>query len=223
MRAWVRIADWQIIYMVDEELISELDGTIDAARQLGRRGVEVVVDGLTSRARVRQYVQDRPQEALVDAREAHAIALQHFGPGHAISLDAAQKLAGYMENAGASNEEQVHLAESAYAAALANPDLGVAHPTRIAIQSWYGNTLCLAGRGREGLDLLRDAVKVAREHHGDGLPTEYALGRLSNGLLNTGNSREALEGAKEVFRLAAAREPLGALNRAGRADHVIAA
>ena len=220
MRAWVRIADWQI--MDDDEVVRELDSTIEAARQLGRRGAEVLVDGLTARARVRHLWQGRHEAAVADAREAHAIALLHFGSGHVVRLGAALTLAVYLEGFGAAlAEEIIPLAESAYAAALANADLGVAHPKRIEIQSWYGAVLCVAGRGHEGLDLLRNAVKVAREHHGDGLPTENALVDLFNGFATTGDARAALESAKEAFTLAAAREPVGAFNRAIRADLVI--
>jgi len=116
------------------------------------------------------------------------------------------------------------LIESAYKAALDNPDLSPAHPSRTLIQSAYGILLCVAGRGREGLELLHASERIAREHHGGSLPTERALNAMRVGFYVTGDARGAMAAAKEALALATSREPPGAYNRSIRANiFVIAA
>jgi serine/threonine-protein kinase len=222
MRAWVRIADWQ--FLGRDEVTRELDATIDRARLLGRRGAQILIEGLTARAALRQWWLNRPDEAWADdVREAYEIAVRHFGAGDPLALGAAIE----MVERGVGISESLPVIESSYRAAMANPDLGLAHPKRIQIQSTYGALLCFGGRGREGLELLRASEAIARKHHGGSLPTEYALAALRVGLAATGDARGSLAAAKGALELASAREPPGASNRgmrtAGVADSAIAA
>ena len=176
MRAWVRIADWQVLDY--DEVMRELDATIDRARQFGRRGAQILVEGLTARAALRQFRQGLFDEGRADIREAHEVAVRYFGPGDPIALGAALE----MTEKGFSPSESLPVIETSYRSANANPDLDPAHPKRIQIQSHYGILLCVTGRGREGLELLRASELTARKHHGSSLPTEYALAALRGGL-----------------------------------------
>jgi serine/threonine-protein kinase len=212
MRAWVRSADWQL--NPEDEVTRELDATIDRARTLDRRGAQILVEGLTARAALRQYRLSRLEEAQADVREAHEVAVRHFGPGDPIALGAAMERVERRFRV----SEALPVIESSYRAAIANPDLGLAHPKRIQIQSAYGMLLCISGRGREGLELLRASESIARKHHGGSLPTEYALAALRVGFVVTGDARASLTAAKEALELASAREPPGAFNRGMRAN-----
>jgi serine/threonine-protein kinase len=215
MRAWVRSADWQL--NPDDQVMRHLDATIDQARPIGRRGAQILVDGLTARAGLRQYRQNRLDDAQADVREAYEVAVRHFGPGDPIALGAAMEMVERRFRVG----ESLPVIESSYRAATANPNLGLAHPKRIQIQSAYGMLLCISGRGREGLELLRASESIARKHHGGGLPTEYALAALRVGFVVTGDARASLTAAKEALELASAREPPGAFNRGVRANMVV--
>jgi tetratricopeptide (TPR) repeat protein len=217
MRAWVRMADWQVID--DDEVMRELDATIDRARKLGRRGAQILVEGLTARAGLRQQRQALFDQGRADFREAHEVAVRYFGPGDPIALGVAIE----MRERGFSVSESLPVIEAAYRSANATPDLDPAHPKRIHVQSIYGTLLCLTGRGREGLELLRASVLTARKHHGTSLPTEYALTTLRVGLLVTGDVRGSLAAARETLALASAREAPGARNRAIRTQGFIEA
>ena len=122
MRAWVRIADWQVID--HEEVMRELDATIDRARPLGRRGAQILVEGLTARAALRQQRKGLFDEGRADIREAHEVAVRFFGPGDPIALDAALQ----MTERGFSPSESLPVIEASYQSANANPDLDPAHP-----------------------------------------------------------------------------------------------
>jgi tetratricopeptide (TPR) repeat protein len=201
MRAVVRIADWQLPQQIDDDqVMRELDATIDRARLLGRRGAQILVEGLALRAGLRQMT--HLEEGQADTREAYEVAVRHFGPGDPIALDAAIQLFHRQSRV----SESLPLIESSYRAANANPDLGLAHPKRLQLQSEYGILLCVSGRGREGLELLRASESIARRHHGSSLPTEYALAALRVGLGLTGDVRGSLAAAKEALELASARE-----------------
>jgi serine/threonine-protein kinase len=211
MRAVVRSADWQLNF--DTSVMRELDATIERSRLLGRRGAQVLVEGLTARAALRHYMLNRMEDAQADVRAAYEIAVRHFGPGDPIVLAAAIDMINSQFRVG----ESLPVIEASYRAAMANPGLAPAHPKRIQIQSVYGMLLCISGRGREGLELLRAAESTARKHHGGSLPTEHALAALRVGLVVTGDARGALAAAKEALDLASAREPPGAFNPGGRA------
>jgi len=216
MRAWVRIADSQLSN--DEEVKRELDATIDRARLLGRGGARLLVEGLSARAQLRKREGVR-EEGLADVREAHAVAVRHFGPGSPLALDAAAT-SGEL---GFYGDELLPLIASAYKAALDNPDLSSAHPSRIWIQSIYGNLLCVTGRGREGLELLHASERIAREHHGGSLPTEHALAHMRVGFYVTGDARGAMAAAEQALALATSREPPGAYNRSIRTNMFVMA
>jgi serine/threonine-protein kinase len=215
MRVWVRLADWQLID--DNQVMRELDATIDRTRLLGRRGAQILVEGLTARAALRQYRLSRLEEGQADVRAAYEVAVRHFGPGDPIALRVALEMSERRFRV----SESLPVIESSYRAANANPGLGLAHPDRLRIQSVYGMLLCVSGRGREGLELLRASASIARKHHGGSLPTEYTLAALRVGLVVTGDARGSMAAAKEALELASAREPPGALNRGMRSNMVV--
>ena len=215
MRAWVRSADWQL--NPDDEVMRELDATIDRARQIDRRGAQILVEGLTARAALRHYKLSRLDDAQADVRQAYEVAVRHFGPGDPIALGVAMEMVERRFRV----SEALPLIESSYRAAIANPHLGLAHPKRLHIQSAYGMLLSLIGRGREGLELLRASEEIARRHHGGSLPTELALSALRVGLIVTGDARGSMAAANEALELASAREPPGAFNRSMRSNMLV--
>jgi tetratricopeptide (TPR) repeat protein len=217
-RAWIEIADWQLLG--DKDVGPALDRAIATARQMGERGAELLVDGLHKRAQRRLIWEGRLGDSLTDVREAHSIAVKHLGPGHPTTLTATARLSDWLAEDDAM-AERLALTEQAYAAALANAELGASDPRLLEIQGAHAINLVNSGRGREGLDLLRAAAKTARQYHGGGLPAEIALTNLFEGLVATGDAAGALEAAQQAYALAAARETAGGFNRAIRADMVV--
>ena len=89
-RAWIEIADWQLLG--EKDVGPALDRAIATARQMGERGAELLVDGLHKRAQRRVIWEGRVGDSLTDVREAHRIAVKHLGPGHPTTLTATARL-----------------------------------------------------------------------------------------------------------------------------------
>jgi predicted GNAT superfamily acetyltransferase len=219
-RAWVELADWQLSGG-DQDVGQALDRAIVAARQRGKGGVELLVDGLHKRAQRQLRFGGAYGAVLADLREAHAIAVRHLGTGHPVSLGATAHLSDLLSEKDAPMAERLALTEQAYAAALASAALSASDPRVLEIQGAHAQNLLEAGRGREAMALLRAAAETARQYHRGGLPDEVAQRGLFYGRALTGDAAGALEAAQQAHALAAAREPAGGLNRAVRADNVM--
>jgi hypothetical protein len=208
MRALVGIADWQLF--AGHQVMRELDATIDRARLLGRRGAQILVEGLTARAGLRHRAAGGRAGGRARSIRGRRPPLRPRRPDRAWRGDPHVR-----GNSG--SVSRCPVLEVVYRAAIANPDLDLAHPKRLELQSLYGILLCIDGRGREGLELLRASESIARKHHGGSLPTEYAS-RPFVGLAVTGDARGSLAAAKEALSLPL-REPPGAFNRGMRIQH----
>ena len=217
-RAWIEISDWQMLE--SERVGSALDRAIETARKLGDRGTELLIDGLQKRAG-RRFRSGSPADGMIDVRDAYDIAVRRLAAGHPARLGATAALSNRLGPADATISERLALTEQAYAAALANTELGPSDPRLLELKGAHAFNLFEAGRPREAIDLLRAAENAARQHHGGGLPTETALLFLMRGSIAVGDVAGALEAAQRGYALAVAREPAGGFNRSIRADNVI--
>ena len=212
--AWIQASQWQVF--ADEEIDAEVDRAIETMRQRGKEGADLAIEGLQQRARSRGN-RGRPAEAVADVREAHGLAVKYFGESDRRTLQATVRLQGFLEDVPIA--QRLEVTGNAYRAALTNTDR--TDPIFLEVQAAHGMNLCLAGQGREGLELLRSAVDTARQRHGGGIITERVLGALRSGLLTTGDVAAGLEVARDVYGLAAAREPYASHQRAMQANYVL--
>jgi tetratricopeptide (TPR) repeat protein len=131
------------------------------------------------------------------------------------------RLAIWLEDAEVSQAERLAMTDRAYKAALSNPGLPHDDPIFLELQFTHGLVLCVAGHGREGLELLDVALRTTRAKHRSGLFTEVVLEKLSICYATVGDVKAALAASQERHRLSSEREAPGSWRRAVNADNVL--
>jgi serine/threonine-protein kinase len=217
-RAWIEAAEWRLAWTKEDNVDPEIDRAIETMRQLGKDGAESAIEGLRLRS-WRQGARGDQKAVVADLREAHALSVKYFGEGDLRSLRAVGSLQKVLFDEPVA--KRLEVTDRAYAAALAKVDLPRSDPVFLDLQRLHGENLCEAGRGREGLELVRSAVDAARKQHGGGIVTERALESLSGCLLVTGDAGGMFEIAQETYAMASAREPPGSFHRAVKANSLL--
>ncbi|MGE5714375.1 MAG: protein kinase domain-containing protein [Betaproteobacteria bacterium] len=201
----------------DDEAVQSIDPAIEMLRQAGPAGIEPLIDALLARVQAARLIGRRPgmtwDSLYAESREAHDLAVRHFGPGSARHLSAAQNLhVNLIGDPGArrAQEDRVREAfevlEAALAAARVNPAIQKGNPDLLEAQAGYGLLVCSFRSYADGLRMLRDTVALAREHHtDDSNPLARALGFLGN-CLRKGRDPEVLWIDMDVYDVVTRRD-----------------
>ena len=202
-RAWFAIAD--------DEALQSIDTTIELLRQSGPAGIEPLIDALLARVDSVSVIGWRPGMTwdlrYADSREAHDLAVRHFGAGSAQQLRAAHALASTLIDSYGSKrpendraEEAFTVIESALDAARSNPAIAEGNVDLLNAELLYGVLLCRFRNSDDGIRRCRDVAAIASKHHGDeSLTVELAFEHLAECLAEARRlSRRCLDGGQRV-------------------------
>ena len=209
-RAWFAIAD--------DEALQSIDTTIELLRQSGPAGIEPLIDALLARVDSVGVLGWRPGMTwdlrYADAREAHDLAVRHFGAGSAQQLRAAQALASTLiESYGSKRpendraEEAFTVIESALDAARSNPAIAEGNVDLLNAELLYGVLLCRFRSSDDGIRRCRNVAAIASKHHGDeSLTVELAFEHLAECLGRHGDLAGGASMAVSAYRMATSRD-----------------
>ena len=207
--AWFQIAD--------DEALQSIDTTIELLRQSGPAGIEPLIDALLVRMDVPYVIGPRPgmtwDSLYADAREAHDLAVRHFGAGSAQQLRAAQGVAATLLDDGSKRpekdraEEAFTVVESALDAARSNPAIAEGNVDLLRAELSYGVLLCRFRNSDDGIRRCWNVAAIASKHHGDeSLTVERAFFQLAGCLWMHGDLRGGASMAVSAYRMATARD-----------------
>jgi tRNA A-37 threonylcarbamoyl transferase component Bud32 len=208
-RAWFQIAD--------DEALQSIDTTIELLRQNGPAGIEPLIDALLVRVDLPYVIGRRPgttwDSLYADAREAHDLAVRHFGAGSAQQLRAAQGLTATLFESGSKRpdkdraEEAFTVIESALDAARSNPAIAEGNVDLLGAELWYGALLCRFRNSDDGIRRCWNVAAIASKHHGDeSLTVERAFFELAGCLWMHGDLRGGASMAVSAYRMATSRD-----------------
>ena len=209
-RAWFAIAD--------DEALQSIDTTIELLRQSGPAGIEPLIDALLARVDSVGVLGWRPGMTwdlrYADSREAHDLAVRHFGAGSAQQLRAAQALTSTLiESYGSKRpendraEEAFTVIESALDAARSNPAIAEGNVDLLNAELLYGGLLCTFRSSDDGIRRCRNVAAIASKHHGDeSLTVELAFERLAECLRRHGDLAGGASMAVSAYRMATSRD-----------------
>ena len=137
------------------------------------------------------------------------------------ALVVANELALMLSSAGRA-PQALGIVEPAYRRAIQSGAFAAADPRLIEARSWYGRVLCQNGRAGEGMPLLEQAEREAREHHGPTAQvTAVVLGNVAFGLHLSGALPRAVPLIVEAHDIVARREPPGSHYRSLRRTYAV--
>jgi tetratricopeptide (TPR) repeat protein len=208
-RAWFQIAD--------DEALQSIDTTIELLRQNGPAGIEPLIDALLVRVDLPYVIGRRPgttwDSLYADAREAHDLAVRHFGAGSAQQLRAAQGLTATLFESGSKRpdkdraEEAFTVIESALDAARSNPAIAEGNVDLLGAELLYGVLLCRFRNSDDGIRRCWNVAAIASKHHGDeSLTVERAFFELAGCLWMHGDLRGGASMAVSAYRMATSRD-----------------
>ena len=216
--AQIRMADLLIIDGTEAE--ADLDRVIDALQAGRPTAPGLLVDALLQRHKLWRWHGD-PEKALGDAMRALAFATDADVNDEARALLVANELALMLSSAGRA-PLALGIVEPAYRRAIQSGAFAPADPRLIEARSWYGRVLCQNGRAGEGMPLLEQAEREAREHHGPTAQvTAVVLGNVAFGLHLSGALPRAVPLIVEAHDIVARREPLGSHYRSLRRTYAV--
>ena len=190
--------------VADEAALQSMDSTIERLRRAGPAAAEPLIDALLGRnERVRligRWTGMTPESVLADAREAHDLAVRHFGAGSMRHVETAHNMVPALLGGVVGDrprERQVAEAfavlESALTAARANPAVEKGNPVLLKAEALHGLLVCDFRDFDEGRRMLEEAAAMAKVHHtDDSEPLGTAMAFLGRCLVQNRRHLEAI-------------------------------
>lgn len=208
LRAFVQIADEMLID--GRRAKSDLDEAILRLRARGESARPLLSDALVAHTRLVRWNQSwKAQRASIDELWSVARATGDAGRMLEAAAEAIRSSGVLPLERDRLHKMMVDALEQARRQRVDPND-----PRWIVANAYQGLVRCQTGQKAEGLGIARDAMDVARTHHGaDARVTEEAQGILAMTYRCAGDPTSALQAAREAYRISLNRDAPESQNR----------